>query len=55
MRVNTILGVGLISSDPKGSAKGEGNLLVITDGEVRRSGHGKRLDTSILLTVNDVD
>ena len=51
----TIPRVGLISYDTRGSAKGEGNLLVITDGEVRRSGHGKRLDTSLLLTVNDVD
>lgn len=45
----------MISVDPKGSAKGEGNLLETTDGEVRRLGHGPGLDTLLLPTVNDVD
>lgn len=43
--VSTILRGGLISHYPKGSAKGEGHLLLTTDGKVRRLGHRYRLDT----------
>jgi len=45
MEVSTILRGGLISHYPKGSAKGEGHLLLTTDGKVRRLGHRYRLDT----------
>lgn len=55
IEVSTILGEGLISVDPKGSANGEGNLPLTIDGEVRRLGYGTGLDTLLLLTVNDVD
>jgi len=44
----------MISFNPKGSANGEGNLLITTDGEVRRSEEKKGLDTPVFPTVNDV-